>query len=76
MEKETTNSLFTVTNDNVLQFNQQVRPFSISFYNKEKSVKITIQNVDDVFKIAEAYKIFLDEIEVPYIVTEKNNNEL
>jgi len=74
MEKETTNSLFTVTNDNVLQFNQQVRPFSINFYNKEKSVKITIQNVDDVFKIAEAYKIFLDEIEVPYIVTEKNNN--
>jgi hypothetical protein len=75
MEKETTNSLFTVTKDNVLQINQQVRPFSITFYNKEKSVKITLQNVDDVFKIAEAYKIFLDEIEVPYIVTEKNNNE-
>jgi hypothetical protein len=75
MKKETTNSLLTVPKDNVLQFNQPVRPFSISFYNKEKTVEITIQNVKDVFKIAEAYKIFLDEIEVPYIVTEKNNNE-
>ena len=51
-------------------------PFSITFTWKEKSIKITLQNGEDILKIAEAFKILLDEIEVSYIVSEKNNNEL
>ena len=76
MEKETTYPLFTGPVDNryKIQLNQPVRPFSISFYWNKKSVRITLQNGEDIFKIAEAFKIMLDEIEVPYIVTEKNDN--
>jgi hypothetical protein len=46
-------------------------PFSITFTWKEKSIKITLQNGEDILKIAEAFKIVLDEIEVPYIYTEE-----
>ena len=49
-------------------------PFSITFTWKEKSIRITLQNGEDILKIAEAYKKMLDEIEVPYVYTEKNNN--
>jgi hypothetical protein len=49
-------------------------PFSITFTWKEKSIRITLQNGEDILKIAEAYKIMLDEIEVPYVYTEKNDN--
>jgi hypothetical protein len=52
------------------------KPFTISFYWKEKTIEITLQNGEDIFKIAEAFKIVLDEIEVPYIFTEQFNNEL
>ena len=79
MEKETTYPLFTgpVDNGYKLQINQPVNnPFSISFYWKEKTIRITLQNGEDIFKIAEAFKIVLDEIEVPYIFTEQTNNEL
>ena len=52
------------------------KPFTISFYWKGKTIEITLQNGEDIFKIAEAFKIVLDEIEVPYIFTEQTNNEL
>lgn len=78
MEKETIYPLFTgpVDNGYKLQINQQPKPFNINFYWKEKTVQITLQNGEDIFKIAEAFKILLDEIEVPYIQTEKTNNQL
>ena len=77
MEKETTYPLFTgpVDNGYKLQINQPPQPFNINFYWKEKTVEITLQNGEDIFKIAEAFKILLDEIEVPYIETEKTNNK-
>lgn len=77
MEKETTYPLFTgpVDNGYKLQINQPPQPFNINFYWKEKTVEITLQNGEDIFKIAEALQILLDEIEVPYIVTEKTNGQ-
>lgn len=64
--------------DNTLKlektFNHIDHPFSITFSHKQETVKITLQDNSDIFKLAEHYKGLLDDLNIKHIVSYKNDN--
>lgn len=51
-------------------------PFSLIFSNGSKSVRIQLENNDDIFKIASAYRMMLLEHGIPFktITDEQDSN--
>jgi hypothetical protein len=53
-------------------FNHTGQPFSVTFADQHEKITITLKNNSDLFKLAEWYKSFLDQLNIECIVTYKN----
>ena len=60
----------------ILNSNLNYEPFSLTFSNGSKSVKVQLENNDDIFKIASAYRMMLLEHGIPFktITDEQDSN--
>jgi predicted ferric reductase len=55
-------------------FSHIEHPFSITFSHKHETIKVTLQDNSDIFKLAEHYKKLLDDLNIKHEVTYKIDN--
>ncbi len=60
----------------VAKFKSNDEPFSLTFSNGRKSVRVQLENNDDIFKLASAFRMMLLEhgIEHKIITDEQDSN--